>query len=113
MLLCLQKDLLNVQWEEKQTETKESVFGTPQMLPISRSVCCITVVALWVVCCRTGCVFLYFLWVYICVYVYGHVFVHTTRCVSDCVCLVEGFIRWQAASPVAMATIAWPSALSW
>lgn len=94
--------------EEKQSETKETVFGTPQTLQISHLVCCISVVGCgW--CVAEWAVFLYFLWVYICVYVYSRVCTHSTLCMR----LVEGFILWRAALPVAVVTTMWPSALSW
>lgn len=55
------------------------------------------------------CVFLYYLWVYVCVTVYAH----ATQCICDCVCSVEAFVCCRAALPVAVVTTVWPSALSW
>lgn len=105
LLHCLLK---NVNMKKAERNKRNCVCNSPNASNLSS--CLLHICGgLWVVCRRMGCVFLYFLWVYICVHVYAHVLVHTTQSVY----LVEGFIcRW-ASLPVAVVTMAWPSALSW
>lgn len=99
--------------KENLTETKEAVFGTPQMLPVSHPVCCISVVTRGWCVAKWGVCFCVFLWVYV-LFFFLRMFVHMSLyTLRHCVCLVEGFRCCRAALPVTVGTTVWPSALSW